>query len=143
MVTYTTVSVGTVPHSLTFGRARGGAYRSEHQPAPITWHMSAPPGKACSTVARFNRHPITARYNTVCFPHTQHLSLHTTARHTQKFAHTHKNNTQTQKFEIYQPNSPPTHVRTLKVYTWSMVSLPNRPLLYITETTTDPYTFLS
>jgi len=79
----------TVPHSLTFGRARGGAYWSEQHPAPITWHMSARPEQACSTAARFDRRPITARYITACFPHTQHLSNFTTARHTHKNVHTH------------------------------------------------------
>jgi len=51
--------------------------------------MRVRPEKECSTAARFDRRPITARYITACFPHTQHLSNFTTARHTHKNVHTH------------------------------------------------------
>jgi len=76
-------SVGRVPHSLTLGKARGGAYKSWPQAAPTTWHMSAPQEMGCSTAARLHTRLLTASNNTACISNAQHLNIHMSAhKHT-------------------------------------------------------------
>jgi len=87
-------SVGRVPHSVTFGRARGGAYTSGPQAAPTIWHMSAPQDMGCSTAARLHTRLLTASNNTACISNTQnskniHMSAHkhTIEQHTSTARH--------------------------------------------------------
>jgi len=49
--TYSALSVGRVPRSLTLGWARGGVYISGMQATPTTWHMSAPQDMGCISVS--------------------------------------------------------------------------------------------
>jgi len=86
--TCSALSLGKVPRSLTFGRARGGAYKLGPQAAPTTWHMRAPQEMGCSTAACLHTRPHTASNNTACFSHTQHFNIRMSAHKHQIEQHT-------------------------------------------------------